>query len=45
MIEKVRKFEFADEPFSVDNNMMTPTLKIRRPWIREKYQERLDKLY
>jgi long-chain acyl-CoA synthetase len=45
VIEKVRKFELADAPFSVDNNQMTPTLKIRRPWIREMYQERLDRLY
>ncbi len=45
VIERVKKFEFADAPFSVDNNQMTPTLKIRRPWIREAYQERLDRLY
>jgi len=45
VIEKIRKFELADAPFSVDNNQMTPTLKIRRPWIREAYQERLDRLY
>jgi len=45
VIEKIRKFELADAPFSVDNNQMTPTLKIRRPWIRGMYQERLDRLY
>ena len=45
VIEKIRKFELADAPFSVDNNQMTPTLKIRRPWIREMYQARLDRLY
>jgi long-chain acyl-CoA synthetase len=45
VIEKLRKFELADAPFSVENNQMTPTLKIRRPWIREMYQERLDRLY
>ncbi len=45
VIEKVRKFAFADEPFTVENNQMTPTMKIRRPFIREKYQERLDALY
>ncbi|MEL1251848.1 AMP-dependent synthetase/ligase [Aurantiacibacter gilvus] len=45
VIEKIRKFTFADEPFSVDNNMMTPTMKIRRVQIREVYQERLDALY
>ncbi|WAT17158.1 AMP-dependent synthetase/ligase [Aurantiacibacter sp. MUD11] len=45
VIEKIRKFTFADEPFSVDNNMMTPTMKIRRVQIRETYADRLDALY
>ena len=45
VIEKIRKFELADEPFSVENDQMTPTLKIRRPFIREAYGERLDALY
>ncbi|RPF71424.1 AMP-dependent synthetase/ligase [Aurantiacibacter spongiae] len=45
VIEKIRKFAFADEPFSVDNNMMTPTMKIRRMQIREEYMPRLDALY
>ncbi len=45
VIEKIRKFTVADEPFSVDNNQMTPTMKIRRNPIRAVYQERLDGLY
>ncbi len=45
VIEKIRKFELADEPFSVDNNQMTPTMKIRRHQIREAYGERMDALY
>ncbi len=45
VIEKIRKFEFADEPFSVDNDQMTPTMKIRRPFIMEAYGERLEALY
>jgi long-chain acyl-CoA synthetase len=43
--EKVRQFAFADEPFSIDNAMMTPSLKIRRNAIREAYGERLAGLY
>ncbi len=43
--EKVRQFTFADEPFSVENEEMTPSMKIRRHKIRERYQERLDGLY
>ncbi len=44
-IEKVRRFILADEPFSVDNEQMTPSLKIRRHVIRAAYGERLDSLY
>lgn len=43
--EKVRRFEYADEPFTIENEEMTPSLKIRRHKIRERYQERLDGLY
>jgi len=45
VIEKIRKFEFADEPFSVENGQMTPTMKIRRAFIKEAYGGRLDALY
>ena len=44
-IEKVRRFIIADEPFTTDNHLMTPTLKIRRHKVREAYWERLDALY
>jgi long-chain acyl-CoA synthetase len=43
--EKVRQFEFADEPFSIENTEMTPSMKIRRHVIRERYQERVDGMY
>ena len=45
VIEKVRGFAFADEPFAIENEEMTPSMKIRRHKIRERYQERLDGLY
>ena len=45
VIEKVRRFEFADEPFSIENEELTPSMKIRRHVIRDRYQERLDALY
>ena len=45
VIEKIRKFELADAPFSVDNGQMTPTMKIRRNPIRAAYQDRIDALY
>ncbi|MEZ5693304.1 MAG: long-chain fatty acid--CoA ligase [Altererythrobacter sp.] len=45
VIEKVRQFTFADEAFAIENEEMTPSMKIRRHKIRERYQERLDGLY
>jgi long-chain acyl-CoA synthetase len=45
VIEKVRRFVLADEPFSVDNEQLTPSMKIRRHVIGKVYAERLDALY
>ena len=45
VIEKVRKFTFADEAFTIENEEMTPSMKIRRHKIRERYQAQLDGLY
>jgi long-chain acyl-CoA synthetase len=45
VIERVRRFILADEPFTIDNSEMTPSMKIRRHVIRARYQERLDALY
>ena len=45
VIEKVRRFALADEPFTIDNEMLTPKQSIRRHVIRARYQERLDALY
>ncbi|MEL7446126.1 MAG: AMP-dependent synthetase/ligase, partial [Pseudomonadota bacterium] len=36
VIEKVRKFEFADEAFAIENEEMTPSMKIRRHKIRDR---------
>ena len=45
VIERVRRFILADEPFTIDNSEMTPSIKIRRHVIRARYQDRLDALY
>ncbi|HVR90092.1 MAG TPA: long-chain fatty acid--CoA ligase [Novosphingobium sp.] len=43
--EKVRQFAFADEAFGIENEEMTPSLKIRRHKLKERYGVRLDGLY
>ena len=45
VVEKVRRFILADEPFSVENEQLTPSMKIRRHVIGKAYDERLDGLY
>lgn len=45
VIEKVRGFAFADEPFTIENEQLTPSMKIRRHKIREVYGKRMDALY
>ena len=45
VIEKVRRVILADEPFTVENEQMTPSLKIRRHILKKAYGTRLDALY
>ncbi len=45
VIEKLRRFILADEPFSVENEQLTPSMKIRRHVIGQAYGERLDALF
>jgi long-chain acyl-CoA synthetase len=45
VIERVRRFIIADEPFTVENQQLTPSIKIRRHVLKEVYGERLDALY
>lgn len=45
VIERVRRFIIASEPFAIENGMMTPSMKIRRHVIRKQYEAALDALY
>jgi long-chain acyl-CoA synthetase len=45
VIEKVRRFILADEGFTIENEQLTPSMKIRRHIISKVYGERLDALY
>jgi long-chain acyl-CoA synthetase len=44
-IEKIRRFIIAQAPFTTDNALMTPSMKIRRHKIFEIYGQRLTGLY
>ncbi len=43
--ETVKKFVILDEDFSQEKGELTPTLKLRRKFVGEKYKDVLDKLY
>lgn len=45
VIERVRRVLPADAPFTVDNAMLTPSMKIRRHIIKQEYGARLEGLY
>jgi long-chain acyl-CoA synthetase len=44
-IEKIKKFIIIDEQFSIENGFMTPTLKLKRYKIIQKYKNELENLY
>jgi long-chain acyl-CoA synthetase len=44
-VEKVRRVILADAAFTVENEQMTPSLKIRRHVLKQLYGDRLNALY
>ncbi len=44
-IEKIKKFIIIKEQFTIENGMMTPTLKLKRYKIIQKYKNEIEKLY
>ena len=45
IVEKIKKFKLIKEEFTIENGMLTPTLKLKRKKILEKYKQDLEKLY
>ncbi|HET7316284.1 MAG TPA: long-chain fatty acid--CoA ligase [Sphingomicrobium sp.] len=45
VLERVRRFMVADAPFTVENEQLTPSMKIRRHVITAAYGDRLEALY
>jgi len=43
--EQVKKFELTPEVWSVEGGEMTPTLKLKRKVVKEKYQKLYEKIY
>ena len=45
LYEQVRKFVVMNSEFSMDNNEVTPTLKLKRKIVTAKFRNELDALY
>jgi long-chain acyl-CoA synthetase len=45
VVERVRRFIVVNQPFTVENQMLTPTLKVRRHKVAERYGDALEALY
>ena len=45
IIEKIKKFIIVNDEFTIDNGMLTPTLKLKRKVIIKNYLKKIEKLY
>ena len=45
LIEQVKKFVLINEEFTIENGMLTPTLKLKRKEIIKNYKQKLENLY
>ena len=42
---KIRRVAVVHEPWNVENGLLTPTLKLKRAKVLEKYKTEVDRLY
>ncbi|NCJ08223.1 AMP-binding protein [Synechococcales cyanobacterium C] len=43
--DRIGAFAFVSEPFSIDNGLLTQTLKIRRPVVMDRYRDMIDRMF
>ncbi len=43
--ETVKKFELLEEALTIDNGELTPTMKVKRSVVLEKFKEEIDSMY
>ena len=45
LIEKIKKFHLIEDSFSIENGLLTPTMKTKRNKVIEKYKNILENFY
>jgi len=45
VVEQVRKFILTDQEFTIENDMMTPTMKVKRFKVKTIFGDKLEQLY
>ncbi|SMO72668.1 AMP-dependent synthetase/ligase [Fodinibius sediminis] len=43
--ETVKKFVLLKDPFTIESGELTPTLKVKRPQVKEHYEEEINSMY
>ncbi|MFT5762555.1 MAG: long-chain acyl-CoA synthetase [Polaribacter sp.] len=43
--EKIKKFEITPEEWTIEDDLLTPTMKMKRKNIKEKYKYLFNKIY
>ena len=45
LVEKIKKFQLISENFSIENSLLTPTMKVKRNKVVAKYKNILENFY
>ena len=45
LVEKIKKFQIINENFSIENGLLTPTMKVKRNKVISKYKNILENFY
>ena len=45
LVEKIKKFYLLNENFSIENGLLTPTMKVKRNKVIDKYKNILENFY
>ena len=43
--EKIKRYELISDEWSINNGILTPTLKVKRSIVKERYKELIEEMY